>query len=122
MITGKDTPINRLSKEELKEIYLKIRVFVNGQQVIPVNLPPNSPVRKVFQKKVLEMDDEQLNLYWNEMYFHGIEPPLVLSSEEAVKRFVKKVKGAIGYISKEKVEKGLKILYTIREDEKGTDN
>jgi len=103
VITGKNTRIDRVSKEDLKKIYLKIKIFLKGQKVVPVNLPPNSSLRQIFQEKILEMDDEQLNLYWNEMYFHGIEPPLVLSSEKAVIRFVKKVKGAIGYVRLENV-------------------
>ncbi|WP_456393511.1 hypothetical protein [Persephonella sp.] len=115
VVTGKNTPIDSISRQELKNIYLKIKTFVNGHRVIPVNLPPDSPLRKIFQKKVLQMDSEQLNIYWNEMYFHGIEPPLVLSSEEAVKKFVKKVKGAIGYIRRENVDKDLKIIFIIRE-------
>jgi len=121
VITSKDTPIDKISKQELKNIYLKIKTFINGQRVIPVNLPADSPLRKIFQEKVLGMDNEQLNLYWNEMYFHGVEPPIVLSSEEAVKKFVKKVKGAIGYIRKENVDSSLKIIFLIRENEKNTD-
>jgi len=115
VITNKETNLDSISREELRKVYLKIKTFVNGQKVIPVNLPPSSPLRKVFQEKVLNMDNEQLNLYWNEMYFHGVEPPIVLSSEEAVKRFVKKVKGAIGYIRRENVDKDLKIIFIIRE-------
>ncbi|WP_457644700.1 hypothetical protein [Persephonella sp.] len=115
VVTNKALSVSSISKEDLKKIYLKIKIFLKGQKVIPVNLPPNSPLRKVFQEKILEMDSEQLNLYWNEMYFHGIEPPLVLSSEKAVIRFVKKVKGAIGYVRLENVDKDLKIIYIIRE-------
>ncbi|WP_457623081.1 hypothetical protein [Persephonella sp.] len=115
VVTSKDSKIEKISKKDLKKVYLKIKFFVKGQKVIPVNLPPDNKNRQIFQRKILEMDNEQLNLYWNEMYFHGVEPPLVLSSEEAVKKFVKKVKGAIGYIDVKNVDEDLKIIYIIRE-------
>ncbi|WP_457639123.1 hypothetical protein [Persephonella sp.] len=118
VIARKDFPADRLTKKELKEIYLKIRTLVHGVPVYPVNLPPDSPLRNEFQEKILNMDSEQLNIYWNEMYFHGVEPPLVLSSERAVIKFVKKVKGAVGYIRKKKLDKSLKILFIIRETDR----
>ncbi len=115
VVVSKSMSVNAVSKEDLKKIYLKIKIFLKGEKVIPVNLPPDSYLRNIFQEKILEMDSEQINLYWNEMYFHGVEPPLVLSSEEAVKRFIKKVKGAVGYIRLENVDSELKIIYIIRE-------
>jgi ABC-type phosphate transport system substrate-binding protein len=33
------------------------------------------------------------------MYFHGVQPPYVLASDEAVIRFVVSTPGAIGYVS-----------------------
>ncbi|WP_457641019.1 hypothetical protein [Persephonella sp.] len=115
VVTGNGSKIDNVSKSDLKKIYLKVKRFFKGEKVIPVNLPPNSKVRKIFQEKILEMDNEQLNVYWNEMYFHGIEPPIVLYSEKAVIKFVKKVKGAIGYINMKNVDKDLKIIYIIKE-------
>ena len=114
VITGKQTPIYSIHPQDLKKIYLKIKKFINGTRIIPINLPPKSPLRKKFQENILDMDIEQLNIYWNKMYFHGIEPPLVLSSEKAVIKFVKKVKGAIGYIKFENVDNQVKILLVIK--------
>ncbi len=113
VVVGKETDI-KVSCEDIKHIYLKEIIFINGIKMIPVNLPANSTIRKYFRKYVLGMDEEEISLYWNEKYYEGITPPLVLKSQKAVKEFLKKVKGSIGYITKKYLDKDLKILCVIR--------
>ncbi|HFD11023.1 MAG TPA: hypothetical protein ENJ32_00930 [Crenotrichaceae bacterium] len=47
----------------------------------------------MFNQSPLEMQD-----FWNIQYFHGILPPRVVTSEEAMLRFVANTPGAIGYV------------------------
>jgi hypothetical protein len=51
--------------------------------------------------------------YWNEQYFKGISPPFVLSSMEAVRRFVASTPGAIGYVLDCQDEEGVDLLLEI---------
>ena len=88
-----------LRKDDLALIYKRKKQFwADGSKVQPVNLPASSPLRREFSQAVLGASPEELEKYWNDMYFHGISPPYVLSSEEAVLRFVAETPGAIGYV------------------------
>jgi hypothetical protein len=88
-----------LKKEELPLVFKRKRLFWNdGSKVKPVNLPASNPLRRAFSQAVLGAMPEELDRYWNDIYFHGISPPFVLSSEEAVKRFVAETPGAVGYV------------------------
>ncbi len=126
VITSKKSRINTLSSTELRKIYLKIKIFHKGERIIPVNLPPNSRVRQIFYEKVIGLDYEQLNMYWNERFFHGIEPPMVFKSPKAVLKFIQTVPGSIGYVPAEtltpQIKKTVKIIYKIKADEKNFDN
>jgi len=119
VVAGKNFPVDRLSKNQIKKIFLKKKLFVGDKKVIPVNLKNSFKIRKLFQENVLNMDEEEYNLYWNEMYFNGIKPPIVLSSENSVISFVKKVDGAIGYVDANKIKnaKDIKILNVIKIEE-----
>jgi len=56
---------------------------------------------------------EDMQSYWNDQYFHGVLPPPVLDSEEAVLRFVSSTAGAIGYVSACAVDKRVEIVALI---------
>ena len=117
-IVNKSLNIDKADKDFLVKIFLREVDFIDGYEVVPVNLPPNNPLRKIVERKLLKMTREELSIYWNKKYLDGIEPPLVLESEEAVKEFVKKVKGAVGYISSKKLDKDLKVIFKLNyEDE-----
>ncbi|RUM49746.1 MAG: hypothetical protein DSY47_03025 [Hydrogenothermus sp.] len=119
VIAGKSFPIRSLSKNQIKNIFLKKRFFINGKKIIPVNLESSSKIRKFFEESILGMDEEEYNLYWNEMYFKGVKPPLVMSSQESVIKFVQNIDGAIGYVSKEKLKnkENIKVLKIIKTEE-----
>jgi ABC-type phosphate transport system substrate-binding protein len=81
-------------------IFRRKKLFWNdGTRVAPVNLQASNPLRQAFSRVVLGASPEDMERYWNDMYFHGISPPFVLSSQEAVLRFVAQTPGAIGYVS-----------------------
>ncbi|MDR3416568.1 MAG: hypothetical protein P4L83_10310 [Nevskia sp.] len=87
------------SRDQLAEIYRRRKQFwSDGQRIDPVNLPAADPLRRRFSLAVMGALPEQLEAFWNEMYFHGVLPPQVLKSVEAVLRIVATTPGAIGYI------------------------
>lgn len=88
-----------LKKEDLTLIFKRKKLFWNdGSKVQPVNLPASNPYRRAFSQAVLGATPEELEKYWNDIYFHGISPPFVLSSEQAIAHFVAATPGAIGYV------------------------
>lgn len=100
VITGPDTPAQALSSADVARIFERKQSFwPDGQRIHPVNLPPADPLRQRFSLAILGQPPEALVAYWRERYFHGVLPPHVLASENAVRLFVESTPGAIGYVS-----------------------
>jgi hypothetical protein len=90
----------KLNRDDLALIFKRQKRFwEDGQHVQPVNLSANHPLRRAFSMQIFGRGPEDLEDYWRDMYFHGVLPPYVLASEEAVIRFVASTPGAIGYVS-----------------------
>ncbi len=104
----------RLTRETVSLIFRrKQNYWDTGSRIQPVNLPPAHPLRHAFSQAVLGQMPEAMEGYWREMYFHGILPPHVLASEEAVILFVNSTPGAIGYISACPPERKLNIVLQV---------
>jgi hypothetical protein len=88
-----------LKKDDLELVFKRKKLFWNdGTKAQPVNLPASHPLRRSFSLAVLGHMPEEMEKYWNDMYFHGVSPPHVLTSTEAVLRFVAETPGAVGYV------------------------
>ena len=95
-----------INKESLTQIFKRKKLFwTNGDKIQPVNLPTQNVLRKTLSNIIFQASPEDLEKYWNMMYFQGITPPHVISSEESVIRFVLETPGAIGYVSLSNVDK-----------------
>jgi ABC-type phosphate transport system substrate-binding protein len=100
VIVAGDAPELSINRIMLRDIYLK-KIFMddNGHAFVPVNLPPDNPLRLSLAETIFNKSAQQLQDYWNQRYFQGISPPHVLRSQEAMVQFVAKTPGAIGYIA-----------------------
>lgn len=100
VIVANDAKEEGMDRIRLRDIYLK-KILLNGDgtALIPVNLPPDNPLRTSLTDTLFNKSAQQLQDYWNQRYFHGITPPYVLHSQEAVVQFVAKTPGAVGYIA-----------------------
>ncbi len=100
MIVSSAVPPPILDSVLLRDIYLK-KIFLDGsgRKFIPVNLPAEHPLRNAWSEILFNLSSNELQDYWNQRYFHGVMPPYVLGSQDAVVRFVAKTPGAIGYVA-----------------------
>ena len=100
VIVAQDTPDIKLNTATLRDIYLK-KIFLDDhdREFIPLNLPPDHALRRAFSLALFNKGAQELQNYWNQRYFHGITPPYVLASPQAVVQFVAKTPGAIGYVT-----------------------
>lgn len=100
VIVAQDFANKEPSVKELNLIYRKkILTWADGSRIHPVNLPSYHPLRKVFSLAILKSLPESQAPYWNDLYYHGISPPYVFPSYEAIIRFVIETKGSIAYLS-----------------------
>jgi len=111
LITKKDSPIGTLSLKEIKNIFIMKKHFFKTTKLVPVNMFSSSEIRKSFEKRVLHINRQRLNHYWVKQHFQGVRPPVVQSSVQAMKLFVKNVTGAIGYIPLSALDTDLKVIY-----------
>jgi ABC-type phosphate transport system substrate-binding protein len=111
VITGPTRPAIAFSHANLQDIFLKrIQVDDNGNPLVALNLPPDEPLREAFSQAVLGRRPGAMQRYWTEQYFHGISPPFVVHSPEAMLRFVAETPGAIGYVALCQVDKRVQLV------------
>lgn len=111
VVVSRNSQIEMLDENKVKDIFLKKRNFGGGTRLIPVNLLGEEPVRKEFEQKILRMERDEINRYWISSHFQGISPPATQASLPSIMLFIEKVEGAIGYLPLEMVDEELKIVH-----------
>lgn len=118
VVVSAHAPDRVLEAATSARIYRRTMLYwPDGAKIEPVNLPATDPLRQAFSRHVLKMDLAELEDYWNQQYFHGVFPPYVLASEEAVLRFVADNPSAIGYVSGCAVDARVIVVLHIKVDE-----
>jgi ABC-type phosphate transport system substrate-binding protein len=103
-----------VSLEDLALIFRRKRLYwPDGSKVVPINLPASSQVRREFSTAVFAEPVEASESYWNDMYFHGVTPPFVASSDEAVMRFVAQSPNSIGYVPLCSADKRVSVILVL---------
>ena len=111
VISGPDKPAIVFNRANLQDIFSKrIQVDDAGHALAPLNLPPADPLREALSLALFGQRPAAMQRYWTEQYFHGIAPPYVVSSQEAMLRFVAETPGAIGYVAHCQVDKRVQVL------------
>ncbi len=101
VIVNKSNNVSSLSKSQVSRIFLK-KVFTwkDGSSVKPIDLTPDSQVRKTFSQKVHGRNVYSIKNYWQQMIFAGRDvPPLEKGTEQEIIDYVSSYPEAIGYIS-----------------------
>jgi len=111
IVVNQKNKISKISKQQIKAIFLKKRHYIDDQKIIPVNISANSSVRLYFEKTILKMSRDDLNGFWTKQHFQGVTPPTTQSSGNSAKLFIKNVDGAIGYLPMNLIDKDIKVIY-----------
>ena len=107
--------MDKLSKVQIKAIFLKKITFIDDTKVVPISLGARNPLRLKFESEILSMSFVRLKSYWTKQHYLGKRPPISMKSQESIKAFVKKVDGAIGYIDSSKLDSSVKEIYRWRD-------
>ncbi len=105
---------NALTPAEIAAIFRRTETIdQRGQALVPVNLPGSHGLRRAFSRAMFNREPAEMEAYWNERYFHGVAPPHVVASVEAMLRFVAATDGAIGYVPACAVDARVKVVARI---------
>lgn len=101
LVVNGANPTDELSKKEIAKMFLKrAKRWPDDVAVVPVDQPEKSGVRKAFTLDIHKKSVSAIKSYWQRMIFSGRDVnPQELDSDAAVLEFVRKERGAIGYVS-----------------------
>lgn len=98
--------------DELSLIFWRKKLYaMHGQPLRPVNLFSEHPLRLRFSQQILRSSPKSQVNYWNGLYFHGVQPPFTVQSEEAMIRYVAETDGAVGYIDACRLDERVKPVF-----------
>jgi len=99
IIVHPDNPSDSVSRDFLRDAFLKKEVEWHGDTLLPIDLSSKSAVRDRFTKEVLRKSPAQLRTYWAQQVFsgRGVPPPAFASPADVVK-YVLAHPGAVGYV------------------------
>ncbi|MGE0551540.1 MAG: hypothetical protein AB7O24_17830 [Kofleriaceae bacterium] len=99
IIVHPDNPAEAVSRDFLRDAYLKKATEWRGETVRPIDLANKFPVRERFNHQVLRKTRSQLKNYWTQQIFSGkgVPPPEVSSTADVV-AYVLANRGAVGYL------------------------
>jgi ABC-type phosphate transport system substrate-binding protein len=114
VIAAANTPAQPLSRESVSLMFRRRQNYwEDGTRIQPVNLPASHALRQAFSECIFGRQPQSMDDYWREMYFHGVLPPHVLASEQAVVLFVLSTPGAIGYVSSCPADARVNVVLTV---------
>lgn len=100
------------TREEIADIFMKrLTRWRGGEPIVVVDAPPESPVRAAFSRAILHRGTAAMEAYWQQQIFSGRDvPPLQKDSDAEVIAFVRKSRGAIGYVAAGAALDGVRIV------------
>ena len=111
VIANTSVKADSISREELRSVFLlRTRTLKDGSWVEPV-LEKGGPTDSTFVKQFLDRDNAEIHTYYQGLVFTGkASMPKELSSDAEVVDYVRRKRGAIGYISSATHADGVKVL------------
>lgn len=115
VVVHPDNPTTSLTSKELSRFLLKKSTRWNesgfSESVAPIDLDSKSSVREAFSKAIHGRSAASIESFWNRQIFSGENvPPPEVSSDAEVIDHVRRVRGAIGYVSSDANVSGVKVV------------
>ena len=113
IIVSKDNPTMEISSKDLVKIFRQERQYwEGGKKIYLIMRETGTPEKTLVMKTIYQMDDAELKKYWlGKVFKQEIASfPKTLSSNEAVKRFVRQAPNAIGFIDASSADDTVKVL------------
>ncbi len=101
VVVNEQNAVDAMSRTTVSRFFLKkVSRWESGVVALPVDLPPDSPVRDAFSRRVLSKSVMAIKAYWQQQIFSGRDvPPPEKPNDTAVLEFVQTNPAAIAYVS-----------------------
>lgn len=112
IIVHPDNPTESMSSQRLSWLFLRRATrWDHGIDVAPVDLPEDSRARAEFTEEIHGRSVAAVKAYWTRVIYSGggLLPPVEPSPAEVVE-FVRRHKGAVGYVPTGTNLRGVKVL------------
>lgn len=112
IVVNPSVGLRQISSAALRNVYLLRQTqWPNGQPVVVFVLPDNNAVHENFAKQMLGLYPYRLRQTWDRLSFSGMaRPPVEVGDEAEMRARVRATPGAIGYITKDTGNEGIRIL------------
>ena len=117
VVVHASNPQRALTQKEAVDLFMgRSRAFANGDFALTFDLPRDHPRRAAFYQALTGMSVAQVNSYWSRLMFSGQSvPPQALPDETAVAGILRRNPSALGWLSKEPTDAGLRTVLVIKE-------
>lgn len=98
----------RLSIDDVRDVFLGEKEFVGTVRLVPID---NQAVQAEFAAKALSMSAQRYTQLWVKKAFRdALTPPVVIAGDAEVIEFVKRTRGAIGYVQSAPRDKDIAVV------------
>lgn len=117
VVVNAANPQRALTQKEAVDLFMgRSRAFAGGDIALIFDLPRDNARRAAFYQALTGMGVAQVNSYWSRLMFSGQSvPPQALPDEAAMVSMVRRNPSALGWLSREPVEPGLRTVLVIKE-------
>ena len=106
LVANTSVDVESLSLNTTRLLFsMQLPQWPDGSAVRVFVLPDNHPGHRAFSKDLLSLYPRQLRRVWDRQLYSGTgQAPQTVADEEAMRRAVANTPGAIGYLSREKID------------------
>ncbi|MBL7647623.1 MAG: hypothetical protein JNK74_15660 [Candidatus Hydrogenedentes bacterium] len=111
VVTHVENETASITRTELARMFRKTQTeWEDGEHCIPID-QAGGDIRTAFGRIVLEQTPDEWKRYWIQQTMTGnARPPIALDGSETVKKYVRKLKGAVAYIYESEVDDTVRVL------------
>lgn len=117
VVVSAGSSVRSLPQKEAVDLFMgRVRSLPGGEFAITLDLPRDSAGRAAFYRALTGQPMAQINSYWSRLLFSGqVTPPQPVASEAAMVDAVKANPRAIGYLTREPEDPGLRTVLVLKE-------
>jgi ABC-type phosphate transport system substrate-binding protein len=112
VVVNEANPVSSLSRDDVSQLFLKkTTAWPDGITVLPVDQFEDSEAREAFNRNFHRKSGKAVRAYWQQRVFSGRDvPPPEKDGDASVIAFVRRNRGAIGYVTTAGPASGVKIV------------